>query len=77
MTPYNNSSPPQGLSAWDVGTCTNMGGNLGGTVSNVRLAEMNWDTGWCMILFDYSAGGTNVIIPSWEGFSFEVGGSHF
>ena len=38
MTPYNNSSPPQGLSAWDVGTCTNMGGNLGGTVSNVRLA---------------------------------------
>ena len=77
MTPYNNSSPPQGLSAWDVGTCTNMGGNLGGTVSNVRMAEMNWDTGWCMVMFDYSAGGTNVIIPSWEGFSFEVGGSHF
>ena len=77
MTPYNNSSPPQGLSAWDVGTCTNMGGNLGGTVSNVRLAEMNWDTGWCMVMFDYSAGGSNVIIPSWEGFSFEVGGSHF
>ena len=77
MTPYNNSSPPQGLSAWDVGTCTNMGGNLGGTVSNVSLAEMNWDTGWCMVMFDYSAGGSNVIIPSWEGFSFEVGGSHF
>ena len=77
MTPYNNSSPPQGLSAWDVGTCTNMGGNLGGTVSNVRMAEMNWDTGWCMVMFDYSAGGTNVIIPSWEGFSFEVGGSPF
>ena len=54
-----------------------MGGNLGGTVSNVRRAEMNWDPGWCMVMFEYSAGGTNVIIPSWEGFSFEVGGSHF
>ena len=80
MSPYtvsNGGGMPIGAYAWDVGSCTNMGGSLGGTVSNVRLVEYREGCNWVMIMFDYSAGGNNVVIPSWEGMQFEINNGAF